>query len=48
VVTPSQVGFDGWLPTKWSPSSTVKTNRLFDLLIPSDARRLKNAAKASS
>src|SRR5438093_1077717 len=37
VVTPSQPAGVGVSPTKWSPSSTVKTNSVFDLLIPSAA-----------
>jgi hypothetical protein len=34
------------MPTKWSPSSTVKTNRVFFLVIPSEASRSKNFSKA--
>src|SRR6185312_13389263 len=46
VVTPSHEGFDGGPPAKWSPSSTVTTNSVFERLIPSAWRRAKNRANA--
>jgi hypothetical protein len=48
VLTPSQLGFVGCDPAKWSPSSTVKTKSVLLLLIPSSARRWKNCPKAWS
>jgi len=48
LLTPSQVAGVGEEPTKWSPSSTVTTNSVFDLLIPSSPRRLKNLPNALS
>jgi len=47
-VTPSQDGFDGGPPAKWSPSSTVTTKSVFDLLMPSLCRRSKKRANAWS
>ena len=35
-------------PAKWSPSSTVITKSVFDLLIPCAARLVKNCWKAAS
>src|SRR6266568_5545578 len=47
VVTPSQALL-GVPPAKWSFSSAVTTNSVLLLSIPSAARRVKNAANASS
>ena len=44
---PSQPGLAGAAPAKWSPSSTVTRNSVLDLLMPSLARRWKNAANAA-
>ena len=46
-MTPSQPGFVGAAPLKWSPSSTVTRNSVFALVMPSLASRWKNAAKAA-
>ena len=48
VAMPSQPAGLGDEPTKWSPSSTVNTNSVFDLLIPSAASRSKNCPNAAS
>ena len=37
-----------WPPAKWSPSSTVITNSVLLLSMPSSARRAKNAWNAWS
>ncbi len=48
VVTPSHPGLAGSPPTKWSPSSSLNTNSVLSGVMPSDARRSKNVAKAAS
>jgi hypothetical protein len=48
VLTPSQFAGVGGEPTKWSPSSMVKTKRVLPLLIPLAASRSKNLPNASS
>src|SRR6266852_2987261 len=47
VVTPSQPAGVAESPAKWSPSSTVNTNSVLRLLIPSAASRSKNLRNAS-
>ena len=45
VLTPSQSGFVGCEPTKWSPSSTVKTKSVLLLLIPCVSEPIKELAE---